>query len=85
MNKLLGTAQLTGTQWEFASLAAVVLPLGWEVGSRTAHRRGSPRACNRAQPGDQGAELMPVPSCGDRPARGAPYAESSRDQGGASG
>ena len=39
MNKLLGTAQLTGAQWGFAFLAAVVLLLGWEGGKWIARRR----------------------------------------------
>ena len=39
LNRLLGTTQLTGAQWGFAFLAAVVLLLGWEAGKLIARRR----------------------------------------------
>ena len=39
MQRLLGTAQLTATQWGLALLAAVVLLLGWEAGKWIARRR----------------------------------------------
>ena len=39
MQRLLGTARLTGAQWGFAFLAAVVLLLGWEAGKWIARRR----------------------------------------------
>jgi P-type Ca2+ transporter type 2C len=39
LNRLLGTTQLTGAQWGFAFLAAIVLLVGWEAGKLIARRR----------------------------------------------
>ena len=58
MQRLLGTARLTGRQWGLALLAAVVLLLGWEAGKWIARRTiRARRAARRPRP----TEHLPSP------------------------